>query len=97
MIKLEPETIAQFEKYIIPEIKGAAEDCLRAYEQGARPDGSNNFDNYMLGCSCWNNVYNRLNRELEQHPFFFEKNLQKSSCYNLFEWQRRIKLLRFTR
>ena len=77
MIKLEPETIAQFEKYIIPEIKGAAEDCLRAYEQGARPDGSNNFDNYMLGCSCWNNVYNRLNRELEQHPFFSKKTYKK--------------------
>lgn len=77
MIKLEPETIAQFEKFIIPEIKGAAEDSLRAYEQGARPDGTNNFDNYMLGCSCWNNVYNRLNRELEQHPFFSKKNYKK--------------------
>ena len=50
---------------------------MKAYEQGARPDGTNNFDNYMFGCSCWCNVYNRLDRELTQHPFFTKKSYKK--------------------
>lgn len=85
MFKLSQETIAQIESVIIPEIRGAAEESLRAYEQGARPDGTNNFDNYMLGCSCWCNVYNRLNRELDNHPFFTKKSYKKVltiSCPN---------------
>ena len=85
MVKLTPETINQIKSVIIPEIRGAAEESLRAYEQGARPDGSNNFDNYMLGCSCWDNIYNRLDRELTNHHFFTKKtykNVMTISCPN---------------
>lgn len=77
MPELTQETIEQIETVIIPEIKGAAEESLRAYEQGARPDGSNNFDNYMLGCACWCNVYNRLDRKLKDHHFFITKTHKK--------------------
>ena len=85
MFKLTQETITQIENVIIPEIKGAAEESMRAYEQGATPDGDNNFDNYMLGCSCWCSTYNRLNRVLDRHPFFSKKTYQKVltiSCPN---------------
>lgn len=77
MFKLSPETIEQIMNVIIPEIKGAAEESLRAYEQGAREDGGNNFDNYTLGCTCWSSVYNRLDRKLTQHPFFSKKTYKK--------------------
>ena len=77
MFKLHLETIEQIKSVIIPEIKGAAEESLRAYEQGAREDGGNNFDNYMLGCTCWCSVYNRLDRKLTQHPFFSKKTYKK--------------------
>nr|DAD87094.1 MAG TPA: envelope protein [Myoviridae sp. ctWaE18] len=77
MFKLSQETIDQIMNVIIPEIKGAAEESLRAYEQGAREDGGNNFDNYMLGCTCWCSVYNRLDRKLTQHPFFSKKTYKK--------------------
>jgi len=77
MFELSKETIEQIKAVIIPEIKGAAEESMRAYEQGARPDGDNNFDNYMLGCTCWCSVYNRLNRELDQHPFFAKTTYKK--------------------
>ncbi|WP_300803211.1 hypothetical protein [uncultured Desulfovibrio sp.] len=77
MFTLHLETIEQIKSVIIPEIKGAAEESLRAYEQGAREDGGNNFDNYMLGCTCWCSVYNRLDRKLTQHPFFSKKTYKK--------------------
>lgn len=77
MFKLSMETMEQIKRVIIPEIKGAAEESLRAYEQGAREDGGNNFDNYMLGCTCWCSVYNRLNRKLIQHSFFSKKTYRK--------------------
>ena len=77
MFTLQLETIEQIKSVIIPEIKGAAEESLRAYEQGAREDGGNNFDNYMLGCTCWCSVYNRLDRKLTQHPFFSKKTYKK--------------------
>ncbi len=77
MFELNQETIEQIKTFIIPEIKGAAEESMRAYEQGARPDGGNNFDNYMLGCTCWCSVYNRLDRELDRHPFFTKETRKK--------------------
>lgn len=77
MFTLSQETIEQIKAVIIPEIKAAAEESMRAYEQGARPDGINNFDNYMLGCTCWCSVFNRLDRELTDHSFFKKKNYKK--------------------
>ena len=77
MFTLHLETIEQIKSVIIPEIKGAAEESLRAYEQGAREDGGNNFDNYTLGCTCWSSLYNRLDRKLTQHPFFSKETYKK--------------------
>lgn len=86
MLKLSPATIEQIMRFIIPEIKGAASESLRAYEQGARPGGGNNFDNYMLGCSCWCNAYNRLDRALNRHPFFTKKTYKKVLTITCPNW-----------
>lgn len=77
MLLFHPETIEQIKSVIISEIKAAAEESMRAYEQGARPDGENYLDNYMLGCTCWCSLFNRLDRKLTNHNFFKKKNFKK--------------------
>jgi len=48
---------------ILPELLGAAEDSLAAYEQGRTSDGaSNNFTNYTVGCTYWDSSFTRLKR-----------------------------------
>lgn len=77
MLQLHPYTINQITAVIIPEIKGAAEDSLHAFAQGARPDGGNNFDNWFIGCACWCSLYKRLDLELTDHPFFTKKTYRR--------------------
>lgn len=85
MLELTQETIEQIKAVIIPEIFGAADDIMRAYEQGTKSDGRNFFDNYFVGCGCWCNLYNRLDEKLEKHSFFTKKTSKKVmtiSCPN---------------
>lgn len=70
MLILSPEAISQINTFIIPEILGASNDIMRAYEQGTNEEGNNFFDDYFVGCGCWNNLYNRLDFKLDRHPFF---------------------------
>lgn len=84
-MNLDPMVISEMEKVILPEIRAAANDALRAYEAGTTPDGENFFDNYSLGCGCWCNLFNRLNQKLEGNAFF-SKNVHRRvmsiSCPN---------------
>lgn len=55
------EIISHIDAEIVPHIIAGTGDSLAAYEQGFDPDEDRNFfDNYMLGCSVWNNIYNRI-------------------------------------
>lgn len=69
-IKLSPELVEHIRLEIVPEIEGAARDSLAAFEQGRTETGENNFTNYSLGCSCWDNAFNRLERKLGASDFF---------------------------
>ena len=85
MLILSPEAISQINTFIIPEILGASNDIMRAYEQGTNEEGNNFFDDYFVGCGCWNNLYNRLDFKLDRHPFFKKTTYQKVmkiSCKN---------------
>lgn len=62
---------------ILPELLGAGEDSLAAYEQGRTPDGTSNFTNYMLGCAYWDNFFTRLKRACAG-----DKSLFKHSVHN---------------
>ena len=55
------EILSHIDAEIVPHIITGTRDSLAAYEQGFDPDEDRNFfDNYMLGCSVWNNIYNRI-------------------------------------
>lgn len=69
-MEIDATIIEQIKRVILPEIRAAANDALRAFETGKTADGENFFDNYSLGCCCWNNLYNRLNRKLDESDFF---------------------------
>lgn len=56
-----PEIISHIHTEIVPHITAGARDSLAAYEQGMDPDADRNFfSNYMIGCSVWDNIYNRI-------------------------------------
>ena len=60
---LPPAFFEMLRNEILPELLGAGEESLAAYEQGRTPDGtSNNFTNYTVGCSYWDNSFTRLKR-----------------------------------
>lgn len=88
MLILSPEVINNIQTIIIPEIIAASNITMRAYEQGTEEDGTNFFDDYFMGCACWNNLYNRLDLRLDGHPFFNKTTSQRVmriSCNNTEE------------
>lgn len=68
-MKLSQEFINQVELKIIPHIVEAVTESREAFEK------SSFFDNYMFGCSCWNNIFNRL-------PIHFPDEFFHITCYN---------------
>lgn len=74
---LPPAFFDMLRNEILPELLGAGEDSLAAYEQGRTPDGTSNFTNYMLGCAYWDNSFTRLKRTCVGGESFF-----KHSVYN---------------
>ncbi len=55
----------QVETKIVPHIIAAVEASLRAIEQDPP-----NFTNYSLGCNCWDNLYNRISKNLANDDYF---------------------------
>ncbi len=58
----------KIEEEIIPELIEAGKNVLIAHS--ADPE---NFDNYFVGCACWNNVFSRLVRLCSKSNFFSGK------------------------
>lgn len=84
-MELDKTMLEEMRKIILPEIKAAAEDALRAHSAAERPGGENFSDNWVLGCACWRILFNRLNTRLEKHSFFKKKvsrNVMEISCPN---------------
>ncbi|WP_304679993.1 hypothetical protein [uncultured Desulfovibrio sp.] len=84
-MELDETMLEEMRKTILPEIKAAAEDALRAHSAAERPGGENFSDNWVLGCACWRILFNRLNTRLEKHSFFKKKvsrNVMEISCPN---------------
>lgn len=63
-MKLSKNFITQMELKIIPHVIEAAKETLIAYAQ------SKYFDNYMIGCSCWSNLNNRIYENLLMDDYF---------------------------
>jgi len=76
-VALPPAFFDMLRTEILPELLGAGEDSLAAYEQGRTPDGTINFTNYMLGCAYWDNSFTRLKRACVG-----DKSLFKHSVHN---------------
>ncbi len=73
-----PETCSHIDVEIVPHIIAGVRDSLAAYEQGFDPDEDRNFfDNYMLGCSVWNNIYNRISHYKTNFTYFDVKDYKK--------------------
>lgn len=88
---LPPAFFDMLRNEILPELLGAGEDSLAAYEQGRTPDGaSNNFTNYMLGCAYWDNSFTRLKRACVGDNSFFNHSVYNNvlEVYAVIEGKR---------
>lgn len=84
-MQLSEAMLEEMRKTILPEIMAAADDALRSHAAAESPEGENFSDNWVLGCTCWRILFNRLNSRLDENSFFKKKvsrNVMEIFCPN---------------